>query len=320
MHHVRTAAANKRSRGSSEQRALDSFFHQNRVTVPRETGVSSGNFVSDPLTPRDEIALTMPSNNHKADVVTGSAAMAFNNMTRPGSGASIESPTESYHDNEYDSFSGRHNAPSMGSVASSSAYRTNSEFSESSSLGSIAPSATSSQRSAHLPGFPTRLETVAASQIRSSNRSTSIGDVRDTHRSDRSSSDFSVFNASVDEEFYRMSTQLIDVSALPVVTSEPRDSGDSYRDSRMSDALSEFSVDDSYTSERSTDNNSYISDRRTDNSFATNLSVDDGYGTEGSFVMRATQDTDTDDDFFRRDSDSVVFRSSKDSELSEGEI
>lgn len=110
---------------------MDSLFRQNRVTVPRETGVSSGNFVSDPLTPRDEIAVTMPSNN-KADVVTGAAAMAFNNRSRPGSGAgsnaSIETPTDSYNANEYDSFTGRHNAPSMVSVASSGAYQTNSEF------------------------------------------------------------------------------------------------------------------------------------------------------------------------------------------------
>ncbi|KAG6611832.1 uncharacterized protein IUM83_14293 [Phytophthora cinnamomi] len=365
--HVRMAAASKRSRGSSEQRALDSFFRQNRVTVPRETGgSSSNNFVSDPLTPRDEIAVTMPSNNQQAHVVAGAAALAFNSRNRPGSGAgssaSIETPTESYHgNNDYDSFTG--NAPSMVSVASSGAFGKHSEFSESSSLGSIAPSATSSQRSAQVPGFPTRLETVVASQIRTSKRGSSaasFGDAqRDTQRSDRSSSDFSVFNASVDEdEFYRMSTQIFDVSALPVTTSEhsePRESGENYRDSGMSDALSEFSVDDSYateritgnsyTSDRNTENsytsdritensytsdriteNSYTSDRRTDNSFATNLSVDDSYATEGSYATvdsfgtHSTQDTDTDDEFFRRDSDSLVFRTSKESELSEGEI
>ncbi|GMF20856.1 unnamed protein product [Phytophthora fragariaefolia] len=290
--HVRLAAANKRSRGSSQQRALDSFFRQNRVTVPRETS----NFVSDPLTPRDEIAVTIPSNNqNRPDTVA--AAQAFR-RARPDSNGSIATPTESFHTSEYDSFTGQHQAAS---ATSSSAYGSASEFSESSSLGSIAPSVISSQRSAHQPGFQPRLGSVASSQARSSKRAssaTSIGDVRYTDRSDRSSGDFSVFNASasVDEDsVYRMSTQLLDVSALPE-RSEPRGSYDS-------DALSDFSVDDSYGS-RSTDH-SYATGRRTDNSFATNLSVDD---------------RDTASGFSSRDSDSLVLRASKDSELSEGEI
>jgi hypothetical protein len=297
MRHVRAAAANKRSRGSSQQRALDSFFRQNRVTVARETGVSSGNFVTDPLTPRDEIAVTIPSNKSQdrprtntADIIAGSAAQAFNRRTtRPGSAAgssaSIETPTNSYHSDEYDSFTGRHHAPSTVSTNSSNFYRSNSVYSDTSSLGSIAPSATSSQRSVQMPVFPSRLETVA-SPGRASKRASSAassGEVRDTNRSDRSSSDFSVFNASSvasSDDIYRISTQLIDVAALPE-SSELRGSHDSYL-SRDSDELSEFSVDESYSNE--------------------------SFGTVDSYATRSTN------------SDSIVFRTSKESELSEGEI
>eukprot|EP00644_Phytophthora_capsici_P016773 jgi/Phyca11/12369/fgenesh1_pm.PHYCAscaffold_111_\ len=341
MRHVRVAAANKRDRGSSQRRALDSFFRRNRVTVARDTGVSSGNFVTDPLTPRDEIAVTMPSNNvldrsrtMTADIIAGSAAQAFNRRTRPGSSASIETPTESNHGDDYDSFIGRHNAPSVVSTDSSNFYRSDSSnvygadsmYSDSSSvsLGSIAPSATSSQRSAQTPMFPTRLETVAAS-TRSSKRAssaTSIGDVRDTNRSDRSSSDFSVFNpssvSSSDDDIYRISTQLIDVSAIPVSTSEKSEPKNSYSSDRMSEALSEFSVAESYTSELS-GNESFATELSIDESFATEGSfrTDDSFATVDSFATRSTQDTES--DLYNRDSD-LVIRNSKESELSEGEI
>ncbi|OWZ23212.1 hypothetical protein PHMEG_0001925 [Phytophthora megakarya] len=355
MRHVRFAAANKRDRGSSQRRALDSFFRQNRVTVARETGVSGNFIVSDPLTPSDEIAVTMPSNSvlerprsRTADLIAGSAAQAFNRRTRPGSAAgsiaSIETPTESYQGDEYDSFTGRHNAPTLESTDSSDIYRSDSSniyrsdssniyhsdsvFSDTSSvsLGSIAPSIASSQCSAQTPVFPNRFETVA--QIRNSKRAssaTSIGDVRDTNRSDRSSSDFSVFNSSSmasSEDIYRMSTQLIDVSAIPATTSEKSEPNNSYSSDRMSDALSEFSVAESYSSE--------LSGKE---SFATNMSVEEGFvtndsfGTDGSsfategsfatvdsFATRTTEDTDDD---YSRDSDSLVFRNS---EMSEGEI
>ncbi|KAF1775901.1 hypothetical protein GQ600_10018 [Phytophthora cactorum] len=330
MRHVRVAAANKRDRGSTQQRALDSFFRQNRVTVARETGISSGNFVTDPLTPRDEIAVTMPSNAHDrprtktADLIAGSAAQAFNRRTRPDSSASIDTPTDSHND-EYDSFTGRHNAPSVVSTGSSSLYRSDSSniyrsdsvFSDTSSvsLGSIAPS---SQRSVQTPLFPTRLDTVASSTARNSKRAssaTSIGDVRDTNRSDRSSSDFSVFNsssvASSDGDIYRISTQLIDVSALPATTSEKSEPNNSYpSNGRMSEALSEFSVDESYTSEL-TGTESFSTEFSVDDGFRT----DDSFATVDSFATRTTQDTEDD-----RDSDSLVLRNSKESELSEGEI
>ncbi|KAG6955045.1 hypothetical protein JG687_00011446 [Phytophthora cactorum] len=330
MRHVRVAAANKRDRGSTQQRALDSFFRQNRVTVARETGISSGNFVTDPLTPRDEIAVTMPSNAHDrprtktADLIAGSAAQAFNRRTRPDSSASIDTPTDSHND-EYDSFTGRHNAPSVVSTGSSNLYRSDSSniyrsdsvFSDTSSvsLGSIAPS---SQRSVQTPLFPTRLDTVASSTARNSKRAssaTSIGDVRDTNRSDRSSSDFSVFNspsvASSDGDIYRISTQLIDVSALPATTSEKSEPNNSYpSNGRMSEALSEFSVDESYTSEL-TGTESFSTEFSVDDGFRT----DDSFATVDSFATRTTQDTEDD-----RDSDSLVLRNSKESELSEGEI
>ncbi|KAG2783083.1 hypothetical protein Pcac1_g7321 [Phytophthora cactorum] len=323
-------AANKRDRGSTQQRALDSFFRQNRVTVARETGISSGNFVTDPLTPRDEIAVTMPSNAHDrprtktADLIAGSAAQAFNRRTRPDSSASIDTPTDSHND-EYDSFTGRHNAPSVVSTGSSNLYRSDSSniyrsdsvFSDTSSvsLGSIAPS---SQRSVQTPLFPTRLDTVASSTARNSKRAssaTSIGDVRDTNRSDRSSSDFSVFNspsvASSDGDIYRISTQLIDVSALPATTSEKSEPNNSYpSNGRMSEALSEFSVDESYTSEL-TGTESFSTEFSVDDGFRT----DDSFATVDSFATRTTQDTEDD-----RDSDSLVLRNSKESELSEGEI
>ncbi|GMF12656.1 unnamed protein product [Phytophthora lilii] len=242
----------------------------------------------------------MPSNNPQdrprtktADLIAGSAAQAFNRRTRPGSGAgsgaSIDTPTESYRGDEYDSFTGRHHAPSMVSVASSNMYRSDSDAS-SVSLGSIAPSATSSQRSVQMPLFPTRLETVTPSQARSSRRAssaTSLGDARDTNRSDRSSSDFSVFNASsaASDDVYRISTQLLDVAALP-------------RASYDSDALSELSVDggESYASAR----------RSTNESYATELSG--SFSTLDSFASRST------------DTDGVFARGSKESELSEGEI
>ncbi|KAK1942557.1 hypothetical protein P3T76_006056 [Phytophthora citrophthora] len=345
MRHVRAAAANKRDRGSSQQRALDSFFRRNRVTVARDTGASSGNFVTDPLTPRDEIAVTMPSNSaldrprtKTADLIAGSTAQAFNRRTRPGSGAgsnaSIETPTESYNGDDYNSFIGRHNAPSVVSTDSSNFYRSDSSnvygadsmYSDSSSvsLGSIAPSVSSSQRSAQMPMFPTRLETVAAS-TRSSKRAssaTSIGDVRDTNRSDRSSSDFSVFNpssvSSSDDDIYRMSTQLIDVSAIPVTTSEKSEPKNSYSSDRMSEALSEFSVAESYTSELS-GNESFATELSINESFATEGSfrTDDSFATVDSFATQSTQDTES--DMYNRDSD-LVIRNSKESELSEGEI
>ncbi|KAL4145907.1 hypothetical protein PRNP1_011780 [Phytophthora ramorum] len=333
MRHVRTVAANKRPRGSSQRRALDSFFRQNRVTVPRETGISSGIFVTDPLTPRDEIAVTIPSNNlprtKTVDLIAGSAAQAFNRRTRPaGSSGSIDTPTDSYNGNGYDSFTGRNHTPSIVSVASSNAYNSNSVYSDTSSisLGSIAPSVSSSQRSFAPSGLSDqftrpRLQTVA-SQGRSSKRAssaTSIGDGRDTNRSDRSSSDFSVFNTSVastEEDIYRISTQLIDVSAIPATTSEKSEpnSKDSYHSNDRLSGLSEFSVDESYTSDLS------VHER-----FGTELSIDndslsfstaDSFGTADSYTTGSSNGT-TDS---LLDRDSVVFRNSKESELSEGEI
>ncbi|KAL4117393.1 hypothetical protein PRIC2_011384 [Phytophthora ramorum] len=305
----------------------------NRVTVPRETGISSGIFVTDPLTPRDEIAVTIPSNNlprtKTADLIAGSAAQAFNRRTRPaGSSGSIDTPTDSYNGNGYDSFTGRNHTPSIVSVASSNAYNSNSVYSDTSSisLGSIAPSVSSSQRSFAPSGLSDqftrpRLQTVA-SQGRSSKRAssaTSIGDGRDTNRSDRSSSDFSVFNTSVastEEDIYRISTQLIDVSAIPATTSEKSEpnSKDSYHSNDRLSGLSEFSVDESYTSDLS------VHER-----FGTELSIDndslsfstaDSFGTADSYTTGSSNGT-TDS---LLDRDSVVFRNSKESELSEGEI
>lgn len=332
MRHVHVAAANKRDRGSSQQRALDSFFRQNRVTVARETGVLSGNFATDPLTPRDEIAVTMPSNHERprtrtAELIAGSAAMAFNRRPRPDSSASIETPTD-FRSDEYDSFIGEHKMPSVVSTGSSNLYRSDSSniyqsdsmFSDTSSvsLGSIAPSVSSSQRSIQTPMYQTRLDSVASSTVRNSKRAssaTSIGEGRDTNRSDRSSSDFSVFNsspvASSDGDVYRISTELIDVSALPATTSEKSEPGNSYpSNGRMSEALSELSVDESYTSEL-TGTESFSTDFSIDDGFRT----DDSFATVDSFATRTTQDTEDD-----RDSDSIVFRNSKGSELSEGEI
>ncbi|KAG7395662.1 hypothetical protein PHYBOEH_003381 [Phytophthora boehmeriae] len=301
MHHVRAVAAAKRTRGSSQQRALDSFFRRNRVTVGRETGGNDGNFVPDPLTPRDEIAVTMPSNNaperprtRTVDVIAGSAAQAFNrSVLAAGSSStisSVDTPTESYRSgDDYDSFTGRQHAPSTTSAASSNFYRSNSVYSDASSasLGSIAPSAASSQRSAQVPLFPTRLETVASSQASSvEGRQTGLSTDRSTERSDRSSSDFSVYNSSMestDGDFYRISNSVIDVSVLPTTMSE--------RSESFSESL------DSYPSE---------SGRH--NSTASAFSND-------SFIARSTNGTD-----LSSNRDSELYRLSKDSELSEGEI
>ncbi|POM70569.1 Hypothetical protein PHPALM_12967 [Phytophthora palmivora] len=120
------------------------------------------------------------------------------------------------------------------------------------------------------------------------------------------------------EDIYRMSTQLIDVSAIPTTTSEKSEPNNSYSSDRMSEALSEFSVNESYTSELSP-KESFATEFSVDESFSTNdsFATEGSFATVDSFTTGTTQDTDDD---YTRDSDSIILRNSKESELSEGEI
>uniref|UniRef100_M4BCH2 RxLR effector candidate protein n=1 Tax=Hyaloperonospora arabidopsidis (strain Emoy2) TaxID=559515 RepID=M4BCH2_HYAAE len=183
MRHVRVVAANKRHRGSSQQRALESFFRQNRVTVGRETGISSGVFVTDPLTPRDEIAVTMPMDaRFQTQTVDFTAAAAPAYIRRPCTPGVLDTPTDSHQGQEFDSFTGP--APLALSSSSSSLYWSNSVSSDANSSASRRSLDLSSQL---LPPIP-----AAIRDTRTSSVTFNTDVMRDTNRSEQSRSGFSV--------------------------------------------------------------------------------------------------------------------------------
>ncbi|CAI5708111.1 unnamed protein product [Hyaloperonospora brassicae] len=188
LRHVRVSAANKRRRDSSQQRALDSFFRQTRATLGRDTGLSSGVFVTDPLTPRDEIAVTMPSGGGRLRTKTAdfaaTNALSYASVRRPMTPGALDTPTDSQQGNEYDSFTGP--VPLARSSSPPAFYYSNSVASDASSVsfGSIGPSSSS------LVPLPSAIRGTRASSV------TFRADARETYRSAQSSSNFSVRFAS----------------------------------------------------------------------------------------------------------------------------
>ncbi|TDH67385.1 hypothetical protein CCR75_007319 [Bremia lactucae] len=288
--YVRNAMANKRDRGSSEQRALDSFFRQNRVTVARDTGVSSNHSVPDPPTPRSQIVVTMPFNtSHTSDYMVDSSSHVSNRRSRQSIYESTSAPTKTTLNNEYKSYA-RSSSPFR--LDSSYVYASKPLYSD---VGEESILLTDKTKS--LLQCPSRDETVAHMHERASVAS-SIEEPRDPYRF---SSQFSVFDSSsamsVDSDTYRLSTPVPDA---PRATSLPKsESNHSYpSNGRMSDTRSQISFDERFPSERS----------RTD-SLGTDLSVTDSFVTIDSFLSvnsyasETIQDTDD-----GRDSDSFVRR------------
>ncbi|CAH0520119.1 unnamed protein product [Peronospora belbahrii] len=257
-HHVRNAAANKRDRDSFEQRALESFFGQNRVTVPRETAVSSLNFVTDILTPRNGNAASTlfgkRSNTEMQMAVARSTAQGFHQSAT----SSIHRPTDNYHTNEFDPFTA--NESLITSSKTSPVIQSESEYFSTSSvsLGSIAPSILSSQGSLQPSIFD-------------------VG-IRNTNLTDRSNSGFSVSLALSDSEIYRMSDQIPEGSVLrrgaPQLSASTKLRGYSSRNS------DDFSIDESYVE-----------------SFRTRLTQDNfSFFTTDSYETQTTQGIDDDDE------------------------
>uniref|UniRef100_A0AAV1TBE4 Uncharacterized protein n=1 Tax=Peronospora matthiolae TaxID=2874970 RepID=A0AAV1TBE4_9STRA len=220
MRYVRVAAANKRHRGSSQQRALDSFFRQNRVTVGRETGISSGVFVTDPLTPRDEIAVTMPMDarfqTQTVDFTAAAPVAAPAYVRRPYTPGVLDTPTDSHQGQEFDSFTGP--APLALSSSSSSLYWSNSVSSDANSA---------SHESLDLSGQLLPPLPVAIRAARTSSVTFSTDVMRDTNRSEQSRSGFSVrfaTSTSPDDVNWTSTSQSegLGSSALPVSATTSR--------------------------------------------------------------------------------------------------
>lgn len=243
----------KRARGSSQQRALDSFFRQNRVTLMQQSHVhassqlafhatgNGGHFaaVPAPLTPPEDIPVTslgvrdrpvvVRPRGQTADLIAGPQADMFSRATTR-SGASS---TRSYSD--YDSFTGM----SFGTTSnhSSSVYDTPSERSD-----SVTDSSTNRSRR-----FFSQMSSGDEGRTIRSVSSASFGDMRATQRSDRSSSDFSVFNTT--ESVDSIDDQSFVSITLPSTISRPdsiqhADSGSSSLIDSIDDRDSYDSIDD----------------------------------------------------------------------------
>ncbi|CAI5733642.1 unnamed protein product [Peronospora destructor] len=215
MRHRRTAAANRRLRDTVSQRALDSFFWRNRVTVVRETTLSSN---AEPLTPRDDIPITT-SFGERSRVKTSmpiaeSEAKDLDRNTQLNSTTRIVASPDDYDGDKHDSFTG----PKSSSVSFSIPATTHYAYLDTSfvSIGSNTPIISSSQSSS--PG--------------------------NTNRTDRSSNGFSVSNMSSDGGTCRLTSQLLNKVAVPLSMSKSAPTSDTRDSSRISD---DCSVDESYT-------------------------------------------------------------------------
>jgi hypothetical protein len=239
----------KRARGSSQQRALDSFFRQNRVTLMASANHSAsqlafnatrtGHFTA-PLTPPEEIPTTslgpreapptvtaaaIRPRGRTADVIAGPAADMFSRDTT----RSAMSSTRSYSNGDFDSFVGENYS---GSNHSSSIYYTPSERSDSIVDSSVASTTNRSTRR-----FMAR-------------HMSSGGDTyRGTVRSDRSSSDFSVFNASadsIDDSQREFVSIALPSTATESARSNPRrsysDGGESFRSHDSRDSYDSYGL------------------------------------------------------------------------------
>lgn len=229
----------KRARGSSQQRALDSFFRQNRVTLMASVNHSSsqlafnatrnGGHFTAPLTPPEQIPTTSlgpreapPTataadarpRGRTADVIAGPAADMFSRDTT----RSAMSSTRSYSGGDFDSFIGQSYANSN---HSSSVYYTPSERSDSIVDSSVASTTNRSTR-----------------RFLARHMSSGGEPSRGTVRSDRSSSDFSVFNSSVDsiDDSQRTFVSI----TLPTTTTDSARSGGLRANSDASDGSESF--------------------------------------------------------------------------------
>lgn len=245
--YVRHAAANKRDRGSSQQRALDSFFRQNRVTVPRDTGASSNSFAS--FLSRDRIGGIMSSRHlvhgRPCSFSNSAAQAALSRNARLNFTESINRPSTTNSGNLNDSYAGSSNSARL---HSSNNFGSRSVFL---TTGSVAvKSATPS------PSLATRAESMARTRNEAA-FAASTEDLRNTTQSSRSSGEFSIFNSSrvsVESNPYRISTQFIDV---PTELSE---SSSSYPSYRLSDDESDVAGTDSFRTDVSVEDSSAISD------------------------------------------------------------
>ncbi|CAI5708296.1 unnamed protein product [Peronospora destructor] len=262
--HKRTAAANRRLRDTVSRRALESFFWRNRVTVVRETTLSSN---AEPLTPRNDIPITT-SFGERSRVKTSmpipeSEAKDLDRNTQLNSTTRIVASPDDYDGNKHDSFTD----PKSSSVSFNIPVTTHYAYLDMSfvSIGSNAPSISSSQSSIFEEGPGTM------------------------NRTERSSNGFSVSNMSSDGGTCRLTSQLLNRFAVPLSMSKSAPTSDTRDSSRRSDDCSvDESYTESFTTQLSSTNDSFISIGENSTSQSTQ-DIDDNSSTTSDLSEKSAQ-------------------------------